>query len=236
MFKALRYNKLLNNIGEVSTIGNFVSINVDNKVLEKMLSITDNVLLIKSTHFKNKYNNSINYKIKDMTFDGVTICVDEGVSFENCTFINGANIIKADTLIFNNNKYISTKDEYDDNFFKGKNIESIIFYEENISDQNVAFRIDADRIQLFNANLLKDNGHVNLKCDRLSMNNSTIGGETSFVDAKKMFLMDNSSIKNTKNCMIQCKDINGGNTFIAPRTIINGKLYEMTKNKIKDYS
>ncbi len=235
MFKSRKYNKLLKNIGTVTEKDSYITIEVDNEVLKKMLKLSDNVLIIKSNYLKDKSNKKIIYNINNMNFDGVSIHTDESVCFKDCNFINGTNIIKADSLLFNHSNFISEKDEYDDNFFTGKNINSIIFYDENITDQNVAFRIEAKTIDLHDTVLLKDNGHTNFKCNKFSMNNSTIGGETSFIEAKKMYIVDQSKINNKKNCFIECDNINGSSTFIAPRTILNGKLYENKNNKIKDY-
>lgn len=235
MFKERKYNKLMNNIGNVIENDSYVVIDFNNQKLEQLLSLTGNILVIKSKSLINKYNKPLVYNVNNMSFNNVSIIVDENVNFNNCTFVNGINILKADTVLFNNNKYISQKEEYDDEFFQGKNINSIIFYGEEVTDQNIAFRINANSIRLFNSVLLKDNGHINFKCNNLILNDSTIGGETSLIETKKMYILDDSSINSSKNCMITCNKINGDYNINCPRVILNGQLTQNNKKvKIKE--
>ena len=234
MFKARKYNKLMNNIGTVNVYKSYVTVDVDNDILRRMLSISENKLIIKSNYLKHKYNRPITYNINDMNFENVSVYTDEGVCFKNCNFIDGINIVKGNFLLFSNNNYISQKDEYDDNFFVAKDVDKLLFYQENVTDQNVAFRIDSESVQLFESVLLEDNGHTNIKCDSFNMDRSRIGGETSFKKKKKMFLSKESVINNKKNCMIQCPNIIGEKNFDSPRLIINGTLYTKEKEKQKD--
>ena len=234
MFNMNKYKRLLNNLGKKRIEDNYIIIDVDNNTLKKMLKLTNNILYINSNILKERFEKPIIYNIKNMNFEKISIISDEGVTFNNCNFIDGVNIFQADSIVFNNNNYINLSDEYNDSFFTGKSIASIIFYDEQITDQNVAFRIKSKNIKLIDTVLLKDNGHTNFKCNRLSMNNSTIGGSTSLIDSKSMYLKKQSSIHNTKNCIIECPEIKGDNNFIAPRVILNGKEYIKEKKKIKD--
>ena len=235
MFKERKYNKLMNNIGNITENDSYIVVDINNQKLEQLLSLSGNILVIKSKTLANKYNKPIVYNVNNMSFNNVTILVDENVNFNNCTFIDGINILKADTLLFNNNKYVSQKEEYDDEFFQGKNINSIVFYGEEVTDQNVAFRINANSIRLFNTVLFKDNGHINFKCNSLILNDSSICGETSLIETKKMYISDDSSINNSKNCMITCNNINGNYNIYCPRVILNGELTQNNeKVKIKE--
>ena len=227
MIKEKQYNKLLNNIGTITNKDSHIVIDVDNEALKKMLKKTGNILLINSKSIKEKSNKPIIYHINDMNFDNITICTDENVIFNNCNFIGGVNISKANSLIFINNNYMSLDDEYNDSFFRGQNIKSIIFYDENITDQNVAFRIKAKEIQLIDTVLLDENGHTNFKCDVLQMNNSTIGGKTSFIDARTLCLAEQSQINNTENCIIECNIhyFDKDKVLQSPRVIYNGTLF-----------
>ena len=256
MIKEKKYNKLLNNIGKITEKDSSIVIDVDNDALKKMLKKTGNILLINSKSIKEsskpeishvKFNGKtvevkskkpIIYHINNMDFENITICTDENVIFTNCNFIGGVNILKANSLIFINNNYMSLDDKYNESFFRGQNIKSIIFYDENITDQNVAFRIKAREIQLLDTVLLDENGHTNFNCEVLQMNNSTIGGKTSFIEAETLAIAENSQINNTDNCIIetviQYNDLNKNNAIKSPRIIYNGTLFmQMDKKKTK---
>ena len=213
------------------------------------------------------FDKRINYIFDNIEFNGevrINTLYNCNITFKNCTFKGNIIINSAGNIIFENNKYIATINDYSHknlhSFYistrEQEDICSIKFVNDNVSVINEGIYNPLPDLKLFlyvqnlefiNSTLVTDNNTDSkcfIKTENLSIDNSTITSKNAEIIADKIesknskLNIENTIWINNKNCDINIiDDINAKNIIYNDEIITNEEPKEenITDNNKKTY-
>ena len=231
--------KVTLNLGEVIEQENYIVCNVNNKKLQELYE--RGIVDLNNKEIKEKYNitKNVMFNIKDFNFnEGIFLSTNESVTFTNCTFIDDIYIGVANNVIFDDNNYINTENQYRyaKNYMVIDNINSVTFINDNITnniDKNMDLLIEANKIRFINTTISDDyKSNIKINGERINFINSKLLGKESRLNAQTIVIDDDSKLLPIKSIITDSKNNINSHNIDSNKIIINGVKKDKKRTRV----
>lgn len=170
-------------------------------------------------------------------FDGIEFnynlelsCRFGNVIFKNCTFRNGIKIPYAKEVVFTNNKYDNSYNNF--RFLVLESIKRLAFLNDNIENINSNIIISADLLEIVDSNINVTNNFLDITSNQITVYNSNVGFNSVQLYSKNIQFVS-STLEAKDGIIIKNEGIEFDGNIISPFVLYNNDEIS-NANKIKN--